>query len=137
MKATPQHVTTTRAAHHASLASLHATPAKADGLKMWRALARIEHEAYNAATAQCNGADYGGQPFRPDYEEDGGEWDRFTDSIRARVSRVFGGTLPPGFKFNQDPRGYALKLSADRGATIPAGMVKDLGGYGILAPVID
>lgn len=142
-----QRLDSTRKAHHAALSSLHGSPLKMGethegrGLKMWRKLRRIESVAHDAATAQCNGTAYNGQPFRDSFGLDGEEcdnspWDVFTDSIRADVAAVFGGSLPAGFRYNQDPRGYALKIYADKG-TIPQGMVTDWGGYGILAAEIN
>lgn len=53
-----------RARHHQALASLHANPAAANGLQMWRALRRLEKTISDAATAQCNAARYGSQPYR-------------------------------------------------------------------------
>jgi len=135
-----------RARHHAALARLGETcgmKQPVDGLKLWRALRKIERDASNAATAQCNGAAYGGQPFRQDDEDapGGSEWDTFCAGILARVSRAFGGKPPEGFRFNQDPRGYALKIRGPEagkpGAFIPAGMVTDWGGNGILATEIN
>ena len=132
-----------RARHHAALASLHASPATADGLKIWRTLRRVEAEAHDAATAQCNGAAYGSQPFRPDCLPDGTEgteeqptpWEDYSATVRARVAKAFGGKVPQGFFFNQDARGYSLKLNPDK-VTIPEGMGTDWGGNGLLAAEI-
>lgn len=134
------YTTTARAAHHAALETLRAPGCKASGLAIWRKLRRIERKAHDAATAQCNAAAFNGQPFRPDYLADGSEgtpenptpWEVFSDSIRAEVAAAFGGTLPQGFRFNQDPRGYALKIEP-----APAGMWTDWGRSGILAAEIN
>ena len=142
---TASHVTEARNRHHAALASLYLAttgkPFTGEPVQLWRKLAHIERDANNAATAQCNGAPYGGQPYRADDDDTPGggytAYEAFCDSIRSRVAKVFGGTLPAGFKLNHDPRGYSLKLDKDKGATIPAGLCTDWGGYGILAPVID
>jgi hypothetical protein len=130
---------TRRRAHHAALSSLHASPLKdgetheTRGLKMWRKLRRIEAVAHDAATAQCNGEAYNGQPFRSETDGDYGTWDSFVDSIRAQVAAVFGGYEPPlGFFLNGDPRGMALCLDSER-VTIPEGMQTNWGGDGILA----
>lgn len=133
-----------RQRHHTALATLANKPAS-EGLSIWRKLRRIERIANAAATAQCNCAPYQGQPFRPDWHKDGSEgteenptqYEVFCDSIRAQVAKVFGGELPKGFKLNQDPRGYSLKIDKDKGGIIPQGMVTDWGGYGILAPEIN
>lgn len=129
-----------RKAHNAALSRLHASPLKAGedhetrGLKMWRKLRRIEADAHDAATAQCNGAAYNGQPFRDEIQ-----WQEFKGAIAARVASVFGFTHlhpPKGFFLNSDPRGYALKLNPDK-CTVPEGMVTDWGRYGILAAEIN
>ncbi len=136
-----------RARHHRGLESLAAsinpnntTP----GGAIWRKLARIEREAHAAATAQCNGAEYGGQPFRPDWDPTTGEecensdWDTYRRGVLARVTRVFGGT-PPGLFLNSDARGYALKLKpkADNTPATPFDLVRDCGRNQILVPTID
>ena len=121
----------TRENHLAALEALGMIPGR------FCALRRIELEAHRSATARCNGDGFEGQPFRPDWDPATGEetsktpWSTYRDSIRLRVSAVFGGRLPGGFLFNQDPRGYALKLAP---GSFPAGMVTDWGGFGILAP---
>ena len=116
------------------------------GAAIFRRLRRIELRAHRAATAQCNGAAYQGQPFRPDYLPDGSEgtaesptpWETFCTSVAVAVARALGGSLPDGFRLNADPRGYALKIRGPEagrpGAFIPSGMVTDWGSNGILAP---
>jgi len=52
--------------------------------------------------------------------------------ILRDVTTAFGGELPAGFHLNGDPRGYALKLKADRDA-LP-GAHRDWGGYVVLSP---
>jgi hypothetical protein len=128
-----------RAIHHAALATLSTKP-NANGFTLWRKLRRLEMEAHDAATAQCNGAAFGSQPFRPDYGPDGEEcedspWETYAETVRARVAAIFG-KLPEGFRFNQDARGYALKLNPDK-VKIPHGMATDWGGNGLLAAEID
>lgn len=143
-----------RKAHNAAISRLHATPLtgydgydeteqhEERGLKMWRKLRRIEAVAHDAATAQCNGAAYNGQPYRPDYDtatgkEDGiTAWGVFCEHVRAEVSAIFGGTLPTGFRYNQDPRGYSLLLNCEK-TTIPSGLVANWGGDGCLAAEIN
>jgi hypothetical protein len=126
-----------RAAHHAALETLRAPGCETLGALIWKRLRRIEARAHDAATAQCNGAAYGSQPFRPDWHEDGTEgtptpWETYETAIRAEVAAVFGGILPAGFALNQDCRGYALKLRPEK-CTVPAGMSTDWGRNGILA----
>jgi len=136
-------ITARRAAHHAALETLRPPGCETPGALIWKRLRRVESKAHDAATAQCNGAAYGSQPFRPDWHPDGTEgtaahpteWERYSDTIRAEVAAVFGGILPAGFAFNQDARGYALKIRPEKG-TVPAGMATDWGGNGILAAEI-
>jgi hypothetical protein len=116
------------------------------GLAMWRRLRRIELRAHRAATAQCNGEAYQGQPFRPDYLPDGSQgteeaptpWETFCASVAGDVASALGGKLPEGFRLNTDARGCALKIRGTEagrpGAFIPPGMVTDWGSNGILAP---
>lgn len=125
-----------RTRHHAALLALaHSLNPKnkLSGLQLWRKLRRLERMTHAAATAQCNGESYNGQPYR-----DEAEWEAFKDGIRADVAKVFGGNLPPGFCINGDPRGSALKLDGGDG-TKPAtsfALVQDWGGNQILAPDI-
>jgi hypothetical protein len=102
------------ARHFAALETLWSGPPQDNpgGLALWKRLRRVELRANRAATAQCNGEPFGGQPFRPDYLPDGSEgtaenptpWETFCASIMRDAARAFGGTLPDGFRFNQDPR---------------------------------
>jgi hypothetical protein len=129
-----------RAAHYAALETLRAPGCETPGSLLWKRLRRIESRAHDAATAQCNGTAYGTQPFRPDWHPDGTDgtegtptpWEMFEDEIRAEVSAIFGGVVPQGFCYNQDCRGYSLKLRPEKCA-VPAGMSTDWGRNGILA----
>ena len=133
-------ITARRATHCAALETLRAPGCETPGALLWKRLRRIEARAHDAATAQCDGAAYGSQPFRPDWHEDGAEgtdanptpWDVFDNEIRSEIAAVFGGILPAGFFLNQDCRGYALKLRPER-CTVPPGMSTDWGHNGILA----
>jgi hypothetical protein len=92
-------------------------------------LRAIENEANHNAVSYCNGW------------INGEEYEIRKQVTISRVADLQRGKLPAGFFVNSDPRGYALKINAgtDAGETphpeyIPAGMHKDWGGYGILAP---
>jgi len=145
MKTTTPTIEAARARHHIALFSLctPAVQAKSSPLNIWRKLRRLESEAHDAATAQCNGAAYRAQPFRPDWLADGSEgteanptpWERYSVTVYDRLERIMG-KLPEGFRYNQDARGYALKINPDHG-TIPDGLETDWGGNGILAAVIE
>ncbi len=130
MKTLAPHIERERLAHHAALLSLYNGEKPTTGLNLWRQLCRVERLASDAATAQCNGTDYNGQPFREEKE-----WDEFDFFIHAKVRKIMGGNVV-GFFFNKDPRGYALKIDPDNGR-IPAGMHQDWGKNGILAAQID
>jgi hypothetical protein len=115
-----------------------------DGKKISVALWKLEKEAHDSATAQCNGAAYNGQPFRPSWDESGEEsdctpWDAYRETVNARLAKILG-KLPDGFRFNSDARGYALKIDPDReggAALIKAAQLEtDWGGNGILSPEI-
>jgi len=138
----------TAARHFAALETLWSGPPQDNpgGHALWVRLRRVELRANRAAVAQCNGEAYQGQPFRPDYlPEVSGDyigretpWETFCASILRDAARALGGTLPDGFTFNTDPRGYSLKIRGPEagrpGAFIPPGMVTDWGSNGILAP---
>lgn len=102
------------------------------GQSLYRRLRRVEAFAHRKAEDYCNRV----------IDSDG--WDKAHEDIEWRVKRIFYGVLPPGFRINGDPRGYALKIDAgtDAGSEphpeyIPEGMHTDWGGYGILAPDFD
>ena len=113
-----------RRAHHIALASLAVVrlPNADDGCRIWRALRRVEIQTHTIAIAYCNrGAS--------DVEI------RTVESMAHReVERILG-HIPAGFTINWDPRGYTLKIDSEK-APIPDGMERDMGGYGILAPLI-
>lgn len=115
-------ITMERQAHHNALATLSTDP-KADGLKLWRKLRRIEGQAHKMATDYCNG------------DCTGEQWDAAKYKFTHEVFKAFG-QLPAGFFVNGDARGYALKLDPDD-CTVPKGMHTDWGRYGILAPEIN
>lgn len=124
---TDSHIIERRARHHKALATL-STDSKADGLKLWRSLRRVEVEFSRHALAYCNG-DCRESAFK-------------AAKCKAQngVKRILG-HFPDGFMLNSDPRGYALKLRGPEagyaGAKMPEGMEKDWGGNGLLAPEIN
>ena len=126
-----EHVARERANHHAALASLKGPRCTLEGVQIWRKLRVIERRAHAAATAQCNGAAYAGQPYRNQEE-----WDDFCRKTKQEILKVFGIASLPGLFLNSDARGYALKLDPDK-AIIPQGMHTDWGRYGILAAEIE
>ncbi len=134
---TAPHILSERKQHHAALEALarDVNPDNtANGLQLWRRLARIERVANAAACHYCNGKTcrHNGEEFH--FESDENAWDRFHEVIEGEVAKVFGGQCPPGFFVNGDARGYALKLQP--GSTRHA-LHCDWGGYQILAPTIE
>lgn len=119
---TKPHIERSRQEHHKALEALSTNGTA--GLQLWRKLRRIEGEATRATTAYCNG------------EITTDQCDAACRKALCAVVKVLG-NHPKGLWVNRDPRGYALKLDPDKGAVIPAGMHKDWGGYGILAPEIN
>jgi hypothetical protein len=119
-----------------------------DGKKISVSLFKLEREANAAATAQCNGEAYNGQPFRTSWnaageDDENSEWDQYCKTVGERVALALGVThkhVPPAFHYNTDPRGYALKIDNEKPegrALIEAGKLRtDWGGYGILSPEI-
>ena len=108
------------------LAAIQKLAPHQDALKTHRLLRRLEMTVSRATTAQCNGENYQGQPYRND-----ANFQTYLESVESRVAKIFGGQVPQGFFVNTDPRGYALKI--DEGF-IPDGMATDWGRFGILAP---
>jgi hypothetical protein len=140
MKTSKDNIAERRAAHHKALENLTNLPT-GEGVNLWRKLRKIETLASAAHDHYCsepkpfvvsgNGkTESRVYDFASDEEAMGAFHDR---EIIPAVARAFGGRIPAGFVINQDPRGYSLKLRGD----IPAGMEKDWGGYGILAPEIN
>jgi len=139
-----------RKAHNAALSMLHASPItgydetdqhEKRGLKMWRKLRQLEQLAHRGATAYCNGESVMAPHHealterRYDFRTEENAWEDFSTMIRKKAAVVFGHMIH-GFFVNGDPRGYALKLDPEK-CTIPPGMEKDWGGYGILAAEIN
>jgi hypothetical protein len=108
-------------AHCDALETLAADPGTAHGPDRYARLHRVEARHARAAVALCNG------------EISQAEYDARAERNVAAVARILG-CAPAGLSLNGDPRGYALKLDPERGAKIPAGLQRDWGGNGILAP---
>jgi hypothetical protein len=87
-----------------------------EGLKIFQKLRRVENFANRMTTAECNG------------EATPEGWE---DKVRDSVKKIFGREVA-GFFVNGDPRGYTLKVREEQAKE--AGLHKDWGGYGILAP---
>ena len=117
-----RHVDRQRKSHHAALKRLAAKSIKADGLRLWRKLRRVEVRARGAAVRDCNDGLSEAQKLS-------------IEAAARRQVEIILGRVPPGFFVNWDARGCALKIDGDIGV-IPDGMWRDMGGFGILAPEI-
>jgi hypothetical protein len=126
-----------RAKHHDALKAMLPAGDTRSGLEVWRKLRRVEQEAGAGAVAYCNGEALvryqGKRRLEWDFHRDENAWELFVARIRAKVHNVFGYT-PKGFFVNGDPRGWALKLEPK---SVPFDLHRDMGGYQILAPVIE
>ena len=89
----------------------------------YRTLRTIENRANRLALDCCDWLSMDESP----------EFDRRYNSIEESVKKLFGGSLPPGFFINLDPRGYALKIDNTK-VPLPVGISTDWGGYGLLSP---
>jgi len=110
-----------RVAHHEALKAMMPAGSTMTGKEVWRKLRRLECKASAMALRDCN------TPV------DSNEVELCYAQVEAAVERLFGRKLP-GFFINRDPRGYALKLEE---RSVPFQLHQDLGGYQILAPIID
>ena len=99
-----------------------------DGVKLCKALRRLEVKAHQAAADWCNGT------TRPD----GMEPEEMGEAYARKAAALLGPCAIEGVRvvFNGDARGYALKLEKKGDDALPpeVRIYKDWGGYGILAP---
>lgn len=116
-------------AHYAALETLRAPRCKNTGAEIYRLLRRLEPRAQRAANAYVSGYPFEGFPARGfTYRH----LEEFKEKAIVPAIKAIFGHVPAGFFFNDDPRGHALKLDAEK-VEIPAGMPRDMGGDGILA----
>lgn len=113
-----------RAAHHKALEELRDPKCKNTGLQIWRKLRKTECALQKQALRWCNDPTF--------VTED---WENVKEQAKRDVISSFG-WLPTGLFINSDPRGHSLKLDNEKIA-LPESLHRDMGGYGILAPVID
>lgn len=103
-----------------ALESLCTTTPRKNGEDILRLLRRVETRMHRISEGHCNGA----------LEES------VLEKEHAKAYHLVKKTLgqePAGFFINLDPRGYALKIDNSK-VTLPEGLYRDWGGYGILAP---
>lgn len=114
-----------RKRHHLALETLaQRVGCKTPGLTLWRKLARLERKVSLACEQYSSDSAFGIE-----------RWEQVKADAKAELAKIFGGTIPNGVFINSDPRGHALKLDNEE-VTVPEGMEKDWGQYGILAPDI-
>lgn len=94
-----------------------------DPIALSKKLFRLEFKAHRLAEDYCNGK----------IETD--EWENVSDKILASLEKIIGKKNMNKVFFNGDPRGYALKIDDKyRDKMHKAGIYRDFGGYGIIAP---
>ena len=94
-----------------------------DPITLSKRLFRLEYKAHRLAEDYCNGK----------IEID--EWEGISDKILASLEKIIGKKNMNKVFFNGDPRGYALKIDDKyRDKMHKAGITRDFGGYGIIAP---
>lgn len=112
---------------------------KPNGKRISTALFNIEREAHRCAEGYCNGESRTvycvGERHEFHFASDVNAWDNLVKLITDRVRAAFGGTLPPNFFVNGDPRGASLKLEPNSVTGI--GLHQDWGGYQILSPDLE
>ena len=109
--------------HGEQLKAIFNLPADTDPIKLCKSLRRIENKAERYATDYCNGV------------IDIAEMETSHDKILKAVDKILKPkqTGVPIF-FNQDPRGYALKIDDEYIRNNNIRIMTDWGGYGIIAP---
>ena len=92
-----------------------------DPVKLCKQLRRIEVKAHRLNEDYCNGLEI--------------EFEHKTAKLIAKVKAVFNSNkFNNVFKYNSDPRGYALKISDKFVKDFNIEIYRDWGGYGIIAP---
>jgi hypothetical protein len=139
--------------HGETLLDLFPNASERDPVKLCKKLRRLELKAQRFAVDLCNGdiqQDADGAFYRqwgrgtvgPFLTSKTNEKEQIEKSLCNLLRMTHSDTVANGFFINQDPRGYALKLSDDyvkgfnnaRDAQGKPRLYTDWGGYGILAP---
>ena len=121
-------------AHGENLLHLFPNATERDPIALCKKLRRLEAKASRITTDSCNG-DF-------DDGENGEKLDAALDPILAKVNAILGNTgkNPVPVFINRDPRGYALKIKSEymagAGWIAQWALMRDWGGYGIIAPEI-
>jgi len=121
-------------AHGENLLAIFPNATERDPVSLCKRLHRLEAKARRICTDYCNG-DF-------DAGENGEKLDAALDPILAKVNAILGNTgkNPVPVFINRDPRGYALKIKSEymagAGWIAQWALMRDWGGYGIIAPEI-
>ena len=119
--------------HGENLLAIFPNATERDPIALCKKLRRLEAKAQAIALRLCNGPEYPGG-----YDE----VDALTGAILAKVNAILGNTgkNPVPVFINRDPRGYALKIKSEymagAGWIAQWALMRDWGGYGIIAPEI-
>ena len=119
--------------HGENLLHLFPRATERDPIKLCKKLRRMEAKAQEIALRLCNG---------PEFPGGDDEVDALTGAILAKVNAILGNTgkNPVPVFINRDPRGYALKIKSEymagAGWIAQWALMRDWGGYGIIAPEI-
>ena len=133
MNTKKQHQTEQIKDHGENLLHLFPRATERDPIKLCKKLRRMEAKAQAIALRLCNGPEYPGG-----YDE----VDALTGAILEKVNAILGNTgkNPVPVFINRDPRGYALKIKSEymagAGWIAQWALMRDWGGYGIIAPEI-
>lgn len=94
-----------------------------DPVALSKKLFRLEYKAHRFTEDYCNGK----------IETD--QWEGVSDKILASLEKIIGKKNMNKVFVNGDARGYALKIDDKyRDKMHKAGITRDFGGYGIIAP---
>ena len=120
-------------AHGENLLAIFPNATERDPIALYKKLRRMEAKAQAIALRLCNGPEYPGG-----YDE----VDALTGAILEKVNAILGNSGPDAVPVfvNRDPRGYALKIKSEymagAGWIAQWALMRDWGGYGIIAPEI-
>jgi len=120
-------------AHGENLLHLFPRATERDPIKLCKKLRRMEAKAQEIALRLCNG---------PEFPGGDDEVDALTGAILEKVNAILGNSGPDAVPVfvNRDPRGYALKIKSEymagAGWIAQWALMRDWGGYGIIAPEI-
>lgn len=113
--------------HGKRLLAIFPNATERDPVKLCKQLRALEVQAHGIAERECSGPVFS-DPETPH---------TLRGVILRKVENLLGngeGTNTPNVFVNSDPRGYALKISAEYVKVFDLDIAKDWGGYGLIAP---